>query len=507
LPGYVYIPAGQASATILVDVIDDSTVESSEIVRLTISSNSAYTIGSPSYATVTITDDDVPVETPVVTITATDASAGEPANNGAFTVSRTGATSVSLRVYYSTSGSTASSGTDYTALPGYVDIPSGQSSATILVDVIDNSTVESSETVQLTISSNAAYTIGSPSSAAVTITDDDNDVPEDNIVTITAPDASAAEPANDGSFTISRTGATSVSLRVYFSTSGSTATARKDYEVLPRYLNIPAGQSSASLPVYVIDDTAVESSETVRVTISSDSAYTIGSPSSATVTIADDDDEPPVENPVVTITAPDASAAEPANNGSFTVSRTGATSVSLRVYYSTSGSTASSGADYTALPGYVDIPAGQSSAVIYVDVTDDTAVESSETVRLTISSNAAYTIGSPSYATVTITDDDDAPPPPPDDVVQMMADTLTFFYASVDDGSLVGVGRGLYSMQYMLETAYNQIVAGDYAGACGQLTDALSKCDGDSVIPDYVAGSATSTLNAMIEEVIIALGC
>ena len=505
LPGYVDIPAGQSSSVISVAVIDDIAMENSETVQLTISSNEAYTIGSPSSAAVTIADNDQPVDNPIVTITAPYASAAEPAIMGYFTVSRTGATSGSLLVYYSTNGS-ASSGADYAALPGYVDFSSGQSSAVVYVIVYDDSTVENSETVQLTISSNAAYTIGSPSSATVTIADNDQAV-DKPIVTITAPDASAGEPANNGSFTVSRTGATSVSLRVYYSTSGSTASPGADYTALPGYADIPAGQSSAPISVVVIDDITTENSETVQSTISSNAAYTIGSPSYATVTITDNDDIP-VEKPIVSITAPNASAGEPANDGSFTISRTGATSVSLRVYYSTSGSTASSGIDYTALPGYVDIPAGQYSALVYVFVIDDTATEDPETVQLMISSNTAYTIGSPSSAAVTIADDDTFSP-----LVDMMADTLTFFYLSVDDGSLQGVGAGgrgrkaLASMQNLLETAYALIVDGYYDDACVQLTNALSRCDGDSYIPDYVTGAATATLAGMIQEVINGLGC
>jgi hypothetical protein len=504
LPGYVDIPAGQSSAVISVVVIDDTTIENSEMVQLTISSNAAYTIGSPSSAAVTIADNDQPVDKPVVTITAPDASAGEPSNHGYFVVSRTGATSVSLRVYYINSGSTASPGTDYIALPSYVDIPSGQSSASMPVIVIDDTTVENTETVQLTIWALSTYTVGSPSSATVTIADNDG-VPVDKpVVTITAPDASAGEPSNNGSFTVSRTGTTVGSLRVYYSTNG-TASSGTDYTALPGYVDIPAGQSSANITVAVIDDITMENSETVQLTISSNAAYTIGSPSSAAVTIADN--EQPEVKPVVTITSPDASAGEPADDGSFMVSRTGATSVSLRVYYSTSGSTAFSGTDYAALPGYVDIPSGQSSAAIYIVVINDNTIENSETVRLTISSNTAYTIGSPSYATVTITDDDTSSP-----VVDMMADTLTFFYLSVDDGSLQGVGTGrgrkaLASMQNLLETAYALIVDGYYDDACVQLTDALSRCDGDNYIPDYVSGAATATLAGMIQEVINGLGC
>jgi Calx-beta domain len=75
------------------------------------------------------------------------------------------------------------------------------------------------------------------------------------------------------------------------------------------------------------------------------------------------------------------------------------------VYYTVSG-TATSGSDYIALPGSVTIAAGSSTATITVTPIDDTIVESDETVIVTLSTNAAYTVGSPSNATVTISSDD-----------------------------------------------------------------------------------------------------
>ncbi|MBM4254310.1 MAG: hypothetical protein FJ147_00255 [Deltaproteobacteria bacterium] len=109
--------------------------------------------------------------------------------------------------------------------------------------------------------------------------------------------------------------------------------------------------------------------------------------------------------PTVSIQATTATAAEGGAAGQFTVSRTGSTTSALTVNY-TVGGTASSGGDYQALSGSVTIPAGQTTAVIAVTPVDDTAVESNETVVATLSANAAYTVGTPASATVTITDND-----------------------------------------------------------------------------------------------------
>ncbi|HEY6170206.1 MAG TPA: PKD domain-containing protein, partial [Verrucomicrobiae bacterium] len=161
-----------------------------------------------------------------------------------------------------------------------------------------------------------------------------------------------------------------------------------------------------NVTVTPIDDTSVEGNETVVLTLSANSTYTIGSPSSATITIADNDQPPPP--PTVSITASDANASESGpDSGRFTISRSGDTSASLTVFYSLGGS-AGNGADYQSLGTSVTIAAGSSSATVTVMPIDDSQAEGSESVTLTLAANSAYTIGSPSSATVTIADNDPA---------------------------------------------------------------------------------------------------
>ncbi|MDH3296067.1 MAG: hypothetical protein OER95_17250, partial [Acidimicrobiia bacterium] len=75
-------------------------------------------------------------------------------------------------VNYLVSG-TAGNGIDYTTLTGSVVIPGGQASATETVAVIDDGDGETSETVVVTIDPAGTYTVGTPASDTVTITDDD----------------------------------------------------------------------------------------------------------------------------------------------------------------------------------------------------------------------------------------------------------------------------------------------------------------------------------------------
>ena len=134
------------------------------------SANANYTIGTPTSATVTIADNDNPIQT--VSILANDANAGETGPNSAiFTIVRSGSTAAALTVKYSVGGT--ASPADYAALSGSVVIPAGQASATITLTPVGDGTTEANETVVVTISANAAYVVGAPNSASATILDGD----------------------------------------------------------------------------------------------------------------------------------------------------------------------------------------------------------------------------------------------------------------------------------------------------------------------------------------------
>jgi len=215
-------------------------------------------------------------------------------------------------------------------------------------------------------------------------------------VTVAATDASASETGPDaGTFTFTRTGSTAAALVVQYRLGGS-ATNGSDYASLAGLVTIPAGQASATVTVRPVDDPDAEAAEAVDVTVQPDGAYTVGSPSAATVTIADND------RPVVTIVATDASAAEAGpDTGTFTITRTGPTTTALRVTYSTTGS-AQSGVDYVALGTQVFIPAGSSTVTLTVTPIADGVPEGNENVDVFLITNSGLTVGSPGNARVVI---------------------------------------------------------------------------------------------------------
>ncbi|MBD2149020.1 S8 family serine peptidase [Pseudanabaena sp. FACHB-1277] len=231
-----------------------------------------------------------------------------------------------------------------------------------------------------------------------------------SVVTVAATDNVAAETIsgqtiNNGTFTLTRTG-TNTAIAVNYTLSGTAANGT-DYITLNGVANFAVGAATAIVSVSPIDDALFEGNETVILTLASGSGYTLGALNTSTITINDND------LPIIAISANDASAGEVAagqtqNSGQFTLTRTGNTAAALAVGYTVSG-TATNGVDYSSLNGSVTFAAGASTAFVNVNVTDDLAVEGSETVVLTLNTNASiYSLGANNIAMVNITDDDPA---------------------------------------------------------------------------------------------------
>ncbi|MFM9966493.1 MAG: Calx-beta domain-containing protein [Planctomycetaceae bacterium] len=175
LSGSVVISVGALFGTVTLTPIDDTAVEANETATLNLSANAAYNLGTTASATATIVSDDVAPALPTVTLSTTDATAAEAnRETGTLTVTRTGATTNALVVNYAISGS-ATNGSDFDNLTGSVTIEAGQTSATITVRPVDDTSVDANETATVTLAANAAYILGTTTAGTVTIAD--NDVP------------------------------------------------------------------------------------------------------------------------------------------------------------------------------------------------------------------------------------------------------------------------------------------------------------------------------------------
>lgn len=285
---YATIPAtvtvgASGTATIAVAVINDMTPEVPESVTLTVEEGDGYMVGGAKSATVTIADNDS-AGLSIIRIAASDADAGEPANDGAFVVTATPAPHHPIQVEIDVSG-TAESGMDYQKLKKKVKIDRS-GAATIEIAIKEDALVEPTETVVVTLGSNKKYLVDpEANSAVVSIADD---TPE---ISIVASDSDAAEPGKAGQFALVAEPAPRSPIAVNIVVSGS-ATNGVDYANVPTSVNIgPSGSATIDIPV--IDDATHEGDESVIVTLVPGAQYTVGDPASAEVVIDDNEDDLP----------------------------------------------------------------------------------------------------------------------------------------------------------------------------------------------------------------------
>ncbi|MCC6465661.1 MAG: hypothetical protein IT463_10010 [Planctomycetes bacterium] len=161
---------------------------------------------------------------------------------------------------------------------------------------------------------------------------------------------------------------------------------------------------SATVTFTVNDDSLVETGgETVILTINSGVGYTVGTPSSATLTIADNDTAG--GTPVVTIAASGTPSETGPVGGTFTLTATPAPASNITVNV-TWGGTATNPADYTSATTTTVTIGTSGTATVTFSVVDDTATEGTETVTLTVASGVGYTVGATSTASRNITDNE-----------------------------------------------------------------------------------------------------
>ncbi|WP_353851885.1 Calx-beta domain-containing protein [Microcystis sp. LE18-22.4A] len=400
IPTGVTFAANLATATVTINPTADTTVESDETVALTLTAGTDYTIGTTTAVTGTITNDDTSVTLAVSPASVTE----DGTSNLVYTFTRSGVIANALTVNY-TLGGTATLNTDYTrsGTNNTVTFAANATTATVIVDPTADTTVESNETVALTLASGTGYTIGTPNAATGTITNDDTSV------TLAVSPASVTENGTTNLiYTFTRTGVTTSALTANY-TVGGTATFNTDYTQTGAAsftsttgtVTFAANATKATVTVDPTADTTVESDETVVLTLATGTGYTIGTPTAVTGTIANDDTN------VTLAVSPGSVTEDGTNNLVYTFTRTGVTTNALTVNY-TLGGTATLNTDYTrtGTNNTVTFVANATTATVTVDPTADTTVESDETVALTLATGTGYTVGTTTAVTGTITNDD-----------------------------------------------------------------------------------------------------
>ncbi|AVQ71321.1 hemolysin [Microcystis sp. MC19] len=351
---------------------------------------------------------------PSITLAVSPSSVTEDGTtNLIYTFTRTGSTTSALTANY-TVGGTATFSTDYTqtgaasftSTTGTVNFLAGSSTATVTVDPTADTTVESDETVILTLASGTGYTVGTTTAVTGTITN----VPATSVTPIEAfgntklvQDATNklyAQIGNNNPIAI-KNGATHIATNTY---PGWQILAAETVNGINQVLLRNTSQNL--LYIWNLDSNWNWQSSTGGWGLNSTQAFSQETNFQQDFNGDGIIGQPSTTLPTITLAVSPSSVTEDGTtNLVYTFTRNGSTTSALTANY-TVGGTATNGTDYASIPTSVTFAAGSSTATVTVDPTADTTVESDETVALTLASGTGYTVGTTTAATGTITNDD-----------------------------------------------------------------------------------------------------
>ena len=394
--GTLTFAPSDTTKAITVLVNGDTTFEADETFTVHLS-NATNAIIAVADGTGTIVNDDVAPSFSIDSVAHNEGNAGT--TSYVFTVTKTGSTTLSASVSFTTQDGTATvAGNDYKANAGTLTFAPTDTAKTITVLVNGDTTFEADETFTVHLS-NATNGIIAVADGTGTITNDDA-TPSFSIDNIMHAEGNAGPTAYV--FTVTKTGSTALNASVSFTTQDGTATlADNDYQSNAGTLTFAPTDTTKTITVLVNGDTVVEPNETFTVHLSNASNATIAV-ADGTGTITNDDPAPSFSIDNVTQYEGNAGTTPYV----FTVTKTGSTAVSATVSFATQDVTATvADNDYQANAGTLTFAPTDTTQTITVLVNGDTTFEQDETftVHLSNATNATITIAD---GTGTISNDD-----------------------------------------------------------------------------------------------------
>ena len=407
--------------TVTVTPQDDSDAgDESVTIAHAVSNTGGYNNVTVSSVTVLVDDDETPlVPTPAISISTTSANTITEGGSATFTLTASPAPSSSITITQPTL--TFSSGYSGSVAGSSITLPAGQSTVNFDVNVDNDSVDRSDGTLTVALQTGTGYTVGTTSSHALDVADND-------ATTVTL--AGSADKVTEGStkaltVTLGRGLVDGETLTVPLTFAG-TATRNTDYTLSGSaatgvtYTSLNSGTArikftgpnlgtTATVATITFNATADSTSESPEESVDIGLGTLVQTSLSGGITETDNlasfNIADPAPLPEIIVTG--GAAVTEGTAASFTVSATPNPSASLTVNLNVTQSgqfVASSGL------GTKTVTVGTTGTATYtVDTVGDQVNEADGSVTVTVGSGSGYTVGNPSAATVAISDDDIAP--------------------------------------------------------------------------------------------------
>jgi hypothetical protein len=300
----VTFAAGVSQVNVTAPVIDDTIGQQPETIVLTIQTGALYIPIAPDFAVVTILSNDPDSVSLSVSPTSALSASGTAM---VFTARRAGSVgTAALSVNYTLTG-TAVRNTDYTysgpaltAFQGTLNFASTEAALTFSVTPVAFSTVQLDKTVVGTIlaplaSSGQNFTV-LPNQGVATATIV-NDLSAVSVAV--SPNSQGLNSGQKFVFTFTRSGYLANAITVPFTISG-TAVLGSDYTVTGASaisttdgtVSIAAGSNNATLTISIVASSVIAADKSFTFTVKQGTGFLVGSPSTATATIVNDNRYP-----------------------------------------------------------------------------------------------------------------------------------------------------------------------------------------------------------------------
>lgn len=385
--------------TFTIPIVNDALDEENETITITLSNpTNGGSIAGTNPVTLTIIDNDPPPSMTINDFGGPEGQAGGSVNF-VFNVNLSGPSAKTITVDYATNDITATAGTDYVAASGQLIFQPGETSKTVPVTVLGDGTLEPDETFALALS-NVSNAVALDNAGTGTILNDDKVAS----ISFSTGSYSVSESNTSAVITVVRTNDLTGTISVDFAATAGTAGSPSDFQTVSGTLTFADGVTTRTFEVPIVSDDINETNETVNFVLANPTGLsTITAPSTAVLTILDDDD-----TGLPSLTISDVSLLE-GNSGPtdavFTVTLSDVSNVDVTVNYATVDVTALAGQDYEPIADVLTISAGTMSAQIFVKIKGDVTVELDETFRVVLT-NPVNAVFNESEATGTILNDD-----------------------------------------------------------------------------------------------------
>ena len=255
----VTIPVGALTAVVGVELLDDGLAEDEETLALGLGLSPSASLGALSSHVITITDDDT--GNPTIEFTAAASSVGEGDTAVLVAVTMSAVAAVDVTVPVSFAGTATGAGVDYEVTTSPIVIPAGQTTGAFEIVPVQDPLFELTETVVLQLGTpSAGADLGQVVAHTLMLSDDD---PQP---TVEFPTFRFVVDEADGAYDIELllSAAAGVDVAVPYTITGRAA-GPEDISFPPGPATIAAGETSAIIPITIVQDDVAEPGEAVLV--------------------------------------------------------------------------------------------------------------------------------------------------------------------------------------------------------------------------------------------------